>query len=110
MKFVYKDSKQRDFHWKQCEKFNAPFIEISRIDHEYMNIFYDITNYHVDLDCVSNEIKGIYLSYTKFFMCNHSVINDLYDQYYFFNLAVKCEHVEFIAGQLYDYLLSKIDS
>ncbi|QTF07874.1 hypothetical protein HC231_07925 [Brenneria izadpanahii] len=108
MKFTYKDSKQKNSHWKQCEKLNAPFIEISRINHEYMNIFYDITNYHINLEDISNDMKNIYLSYITFFMCNHPAIDDLYTQYYFFNLIVKYEHAEFIAEKLYDYLLSKM--
>lgn len=109
MKFIYKDSKQKDSHWKRCEKLNAPFIEISRINHEYMNVFYDVTNYHIDLDEISNDIKNIYSSYVSFFMCAHPAIDDLDTQYYFFNLAVKREHAEFIAEKLYDYLRSKID-
>jgi hypothetical protein len=43
MKFIYKDSNQKNYHWKQCEKLNAPFIEISQVDQEYTNIFYDVT-------------------------------------------------------------------
>lgn len=110
MKFMYKDSKQKDSHWKQCEKLNAPFIEISRINQDYMNVFYDVTNFHVDLERLSADIKCIYLSYTEFFMCDDLTVDDLYDQYYFFNLVVKHEHAEFIAESLYDYLFSKLNS
>lgn len=39
-----------------------------------MNIFYDITKYHVDLESVSDDVKCIHLSYTKFFMYSHPVI------------------------------------
>ena len=109
MKFIYKESKQKDYHWKQCEKLNAPFIEISQINRDYKNIFYEITNSHVDLEKPSSDIKCIYLSYTKFFMCDHSAIDDLYEQHYFFNLIVKSEHAEFIAESLFDYLSSKIN-
>ena len=108
MKFIYKESEEKDLHWIHCEKYNAPFIEVSRINNEFMNIFYDITNYKVDLDHISKEVKDIYISYTKFFMLSNPIINNSYDQYYFFNLAVKCEHTKFIAEQLHDYLLREI--
>lgn len=110
MKFIYKDSKLKSYHWKQCEKLNAPFIEISQINREYMNIFYDATNSQIDLEKLSADIKCIYLSYTQFFMCDHLIIDDLHDQYYYFNLAVKIEHAEFIAESLYDYLFSKLNT
>jgi hypothetical protein len=42
-------------------------------------------------------------------MCEHQIIDDLYEQYYFFNLIVKSEHAEFIAEALYDYLLVKLN-
>lgn len=109
MKFIYKDSNQKTYHWKQCEKLNAPFIEISQVDREYTNIFYDVTTSQVNLEKLFEDIRGIYISYAKFFMCEHQIIDDLYEQYYFFNLIVKSEHAEFIAEALYDYLFVKLN-
>jgi hypothetical protein len=109
MKFVYKhNNDKKNDHWQQCEKKHAPFIEISRINHDYMNIFYDVTNYDINLDEISESIKKMHSSYTEFFMITDISITEAYEQYYFFNIIVKCEHAEFLAEQLYDYLLSKL--
>ena len=42
-------------------------------------------------------------------MLSDPVIQELFDQYYFFNLIVKSEHADFLAGKLYDYLLFKLN-
>jgi len=108
MKFIHNDNKKKDDHWKQCEKLHAPFIVISKFNDEYMNIFYDISNYNTNLDEISNDIKKLYFSYVEFFMLSDLSLEYIYDQYYFFNIIVKNEHSEFIADKLYDYLLARI--
>jgi hypothetical protein len=45
------------------------FIEISQVDREYANIFYDVTN-PVNLEKLSEDIRGIYISYAKFLCAN----------------------------------------
>lgn len=60
MKFIYNDSKDSNIYWQQCEKARAPFISLSKIGHDYVNIFYDVTNYHIDLEIISDDIKNIY--------------------------------------------------
>jgi hypothetical protein len=110
MKFIYSNDKTRALHWALCEKKRAPFIELSKINNQYTNIFYDITNYHISLEEISNDIKKLYLAYLEFFMLSDPMIDELYDQYYFFNLIVKSEHANFFAEKLYDYLLFKLDN
>ncbi|EMS1065555.1 hypothetical protein WKS79_004230 [Providencia stuartii] len=109
MKFIYRNDKKKDEHWKQCEKKHAPFIELNRINNEYVNIFYDVTNYQLDLNETSNNIKELYSIYVEFFMFSEPMIKDLYGQYYFFNFIVKSEHAEFLAEKLYDYLLFRLN-
>ncbi|SQI41464.1 Uncharacterised protein [Leminorella richardii] len=109
-KFIYTDSKNSAIHWQECEKMRAPFIKIGRIDKEYASIFYDVTNYSMDIEAVSNDIKRLYLSYVEFFMCSHPQIEELEHQHYFLNLIVKTEHAECFAEQLYDYLVAKMAS
>ena len=50
MKFIYKNSKDQNEHWKRCEKKHAPYIELNQLSSEYTNIFYDVTNLKVDLE------------------------------------------------------------
>ncbi|BDR57643.1 hypothetical protein [Xylocopilactobacillus apicola] len=109
MKYVYSDDRRKDQYWKECEKEHSPFIELRRTSSEYINVFYDVTNYQIDLDEISNNIKRFYTAYVEFFMIDPSVYKELYDQYYFFNLVVKIEHSEFLAEKLYDYLFSQLN-
>ena len=109
MKFIYENDKRKDAHWKQCEKKHAPFIELNRVNNECVNIFYDVTNYQLDLEEISNNIKEFYSAYIEFLMLSNPMIKDLYDQYYFFNFIVKSEHAEFLAEKLYDYLLFQLN-
>ncbi|MCO6514896.1 MAG: hypothetical protein J6589_10615 [Snodgrassella sp.] len=108
MKFIYRNDKTKDFHWKLCEKNHAPFIELSNINNGYTNIFFDITNYHISLEEISDDIKKLYSAYIEFFMLSDPIIQETYDQYYFFNLIVKSEHANFLAENLYDYLSFKL--
>ncbi|MWP47743.1 hypothetical protein [Gilliamella sp. Pas-s27] len=110
MKFIYKNDETKDLHWKLCEKNHFPFIELNNINDEYINIFYDITNYHISLEEISDDIKDLYSTYIKFCMLSDPIIQETYDQYYFFNLIVKREHAEFLAEKLYDYLFFKLNN
>ena len=109
MKFIYKKDKNSDTHWIFCESNHAPFIVLSTINDKYTNIFYDITNYHLALEQISDDVKKLYSVYIKFCMLSDPVIQELFDQYYFFNLIVKSEHADFLAGKLYDYLLFRLN-
>ncbi|MCA6928915.1 hypothetical protein [Pectobacterium versatile] len=104
MKFTYKDKKDKNDHWLNCEKNHAPYIELSNINKEYVNIFYDVSNYNIDLEILSNDIKKMYYTYIDFFMISEETIENLEHQYYFFNFIVKAEHAEFLADKLYDYI------
>ncbi|EDS4738668.1 hypothetical protein GYD59_004708 [Salmonella enterica] len=110
MKFVYKHHSdcEKNNHWERCKKDHAPFIEISKVNRDYMNIFYDITDYNIDLEKISDDVKKIHSSYIDFFIISDAIVTDGYEQCYFFNLIVKQEHAEFFAAQLYDYLLNKL--
>lgn len=74
MKFIYRNDKNKDVHWKQCEKNHSPFIELSDVNNECVNIFYDVTNYHISLKELSDDIKKLYSAYVEFFMCSGSII------------------------------------
>lgn len=39
MKYIYSDDKAKDAHWDFCEKNHVPFIQLSNINKEYINIF-----------------------------------------------------------------------
>lgn len=104
MKYIYSDDKAKDAHWDFCEKNHVPFIQLSNINKEYINIFFDITNYNISLEAISDDIKKLYSAYIEFCMLSDTLIHDLYDQYYFFNLIVKREHANFLAENLYNYL------
>ncbi|HBE6258982.1 hypothetical protein ACU6R3_02330 [Escherichia coli] len=107
MKYTWKGENERT-HWQQCEKSNAPFICLSIINKKYANLFYDMTNYYVVLENISNEIREIYSAYVRAFILPEHFINELAAQYYAMNILVRREHAEFIADVLYDYLLKKI--
>lgn len=108
MKYIYSDDKAKDAHWDFCEKNHVPFIQLSNINKEYINIFFDITNYNISLEEISDDIKKLYSAYIEFCMLSDTLIHDLYDQYYFFNLIVKREHANFLVENLYNYLSFKL--
>lgn len=104
MKFVHKGDIGEEAHWAACEKSRAPFILVSNEDGQYARIFFDITNYNVDLAAVSDAIKLIYKSYTDFFLIPASSVAQDLDEHYMFSFPVRKEHAETIANQLFDYL------
>lgn len=94
-------------HWNHCEANKLPYISIRKYNHRYDNIFYDITHLPYDLNTVSENIKGLYLSYLDFFLIPAGEIKHLLDENYFFNLYVKKEHTEYFAKQLFVYLINR---
>ncbi|QQO73834.1 hypothetical protein [Morganella morganii] len=58
MKFIYKNSNVQGEYWEYCEKTKSPYIEINSVGKDYSNIFYDVTNYHINLEGISDKIKG----------------------------------------------------
>lgn len=93
--------------WIYCEINKLPYISINKYNHKYDNIFYDVTNISYNLENISENIKKLYFSYLDFFLIPVSEVEDLLDDYYFFNLYVKKEHTDFFAKQLFIYLLVK---
>ena len=110
MKYIYESSENQKKHWLRCEKNKDPYIVISDYNERYKQIFYDISNYKIDLDEVSQSVQTIYKSYIDFFLISYSDVESLFDQYYFFNILVKSEHAEFIADALFDFLKNKLSS
>lgn len=110
MKFTYKNSKDQKTHWYNCEKNKDPYIEISEYNELYMQIFYDISNYKVDLEDISESVKTIYKSYVEFILIPFIDVEFIFDQYYFFNIIVKREHAEFIADKLFNFLKSRLEN
>ncbi|GAA3761041.1 hypothetical protein [Flavobacterium ginsengiterrae] len=108
-KFIHDDSsKNISDHWQTCQENKIPFITIKRINKSYFQVFYDITNTKADLDIVSDEIKSIYLSYTKFFLIPYYEFDSYLNQKYFFSMLVKEGHEIFFAEKLFDFLLNEL--
>lgn len=108
MKFIYKNSNVQGEHWEYCEKTKSPYIEINNVGKNYSSIFYDVTNYHINLGDISDKIKKLHDYYKEFFLLTDLNFYNEDDEYYFFNFLVKQEHAEFIADKLYDYLLEQL--
>lgn len=69
MKYIYSDDKAKDAHWDFCEKNHVPFIQLSNINKEYINIFFDITNYNISLEEISDDIKNYIQRILNFVCC-----------------------------------------
>ncbi|MBF8720931.1 hypothetical protein [Pseudomonas guariconensis] len=108
MNFTFRTSTTQKAHWEACEKRHVPYIEISDVNERYQNIFYDVTNLPGDLEQISEDVKKLYSAYIEFCLIPRSDVEYLFDQYYFFNLAVKSEHAQGLAQQLFVYLCEKI--
>ena len=108
MKFIYRDDLNVTAFWETCRAKRVPFIQVKHINNKYAHLFFDVTDYPCDLEELSGDIKKIYYCYVDFFMCSDSLIDKLDDNYYFFELVVKIEHIDCIATGLYDYLLARL--
>lgn len=108
MKFVDRDSEFRSNHWSFCEKGRLPYIEVSDSGRGYRRIFFDVTNYDVDLEEISNQIQSFYKAYVDFFMLPAGDVRECFEQHYFFSMLVRSEHSDFIANGLYDLLIFKL--
>jgi hypothetical protein len=109
-KFICADAGQSKIgdHWIKCEKNKLPFIILQQKGKNYTEISYDVTNYNIDLDGVSESIKNIYKEYVKFSLIPYCDVENIFYSTYFFNLIVKNEHANCIANMLYDYLYAII--
>jgi hypothetical protein len=109
-KFVYGDAAQSEIssHWGRCEKNKSPFIIVQQKGKGYTGISYDITNYNIDLNNVSESIKSIYKGYMEFSLIPFCDVEDIFYSTYFFDLIVRNEHAQCIASMLYDYLYAVI--
>ena len=106
VKYIYNfDDKEK--HWEYCERNKFPFIHINK---DYTEIFYDITNFYVDLEYISKEISDIFNSYRKFTLIDNYFWEKYSGQYYFFAFPVMKKHSEIIAEQLFDYLLKYLEN
>lgn len=105
--FAYKEKPSVENYWEYCIDREIPFIEISPIDEEYVNISYDLLPclpYEKLKGDLLDEIVTIYKSYFTFFnlpMDKFKLIGNSIALI----IAVKKEHHEIIANQLYEFLL-----
>lgn len=102
-----REKQSNNLHWTYCERNKLPYISIRNYNHKYDNIFYDITNLPYDLSSISESVKSLYFAYLDFFMVPLMDIEELLDDYYFFNLYTKKEHTEYFSKQLFIYLKNK---
>ena len=65
IKYVYSFDDEKK-HWEYCERNKFPFILLKDVYGNYTEIFYDITNFNIDLEHISKEINEIFDSYRKF--------------------------------------------
>ena len=111
IKYIASSIETEEFaHYEYCQKNRYPFIMVKKRGKCYANIFYDITNFNIPLEALSEKIKHFYLSYVEFV---HIPIHDIQsnlDSFYMFNLIVKVDDTDFIASRLFDYLLIKINN
>ena len=108
IKYVYNFDDEKK-HWNYCEKNKFPFILLKNTNKDYTEIFYDITNFNVDLEYISEEIKVIFNSYRKFALIDNYFWEKYLEQYYFFTFPVRKKHSEIIAEQLFDYLTEYLE-
>lgn len=108
MKYVERESGLRSDHWDFCEKNGLPFVEISVAGDGWKRIFFDVTNYDVDLEDISNKVRHFYRAYADFFLLSVSDVRECLEQYYFFSMLIKSGHADFIANGLYDFLASEL--
>jgi len=105
-----KTEKEKSAHYEYCQKNKYPFIMVKKQGKCYANISYDITNFDIPLEVVSERVKHFYLSYVEFVHIPFSDIPSNLDNLYMFDLVVKMDDVDFIASRLFDYLLIKINN
>ena len=102
-------------HWIYCEKNRIPYIivnnvnNVNNVNDSYVEIFYDVTNFNIDLESISTHIQSLILSYYDFFVVAPLIFENYTSQLYFFRFAVKEEHYICIVDQLFIYLLNKIN-
>lgn len=96
---------QNTDHWDYCNKNKYPYILIRSYNKKYDHIFYDITHLSHNLEEISDRVKKIYLAYIDFFAIPYIDVQNLFDEFYFFNLYIKKTHSEYISKQLFYYLL-----
>lgn len=104
MKFTYKKNTNDNSHWLWCEKNKAPYISIEDLDAKYSRIFFDVTNFNIPLETVSNSLRKIYEAYLDFFLISNTHAYAALDDYYLFSLVVKKDHAEYAAERLFDYI------
>lgn len=95
-------------HWEYCQRYHIPFISVKPLGKNKMEIFYDVTELDIDLERISEEVKGLFLAYQKFFLLDDYFAKNYLDQYYFFCFPVLAEHADCIATQLFEFLYAHI--
>ncbi len=110
IKFSHKDKPAIDDYWTYCERNQIPFIQIISKGSDYDSISYDL------LPCipfdklngdVSENIVKIYEAYADFFKIPDTKF-DYSGGSIALGIVVHKKHSEFIADQLFDYLLAYV--
>lgn len=104
IKFIYlsNDNDSSD-HLDYCQNHKIPFVKVKRVNKTYYEVFYDITNFKVNHDGISESIKNIFMSYSEFFCLPFYEIDSYLDQLYFFRFPVKEGHQDIICTQLFSF-------
>jgi len=109
IKFIYLSiENDASDHWNYCQNHKIPFVRVKRINKTYYEVFYDITNFKVNHEEISENIKNIFVSYSEFFCLPFYEIDSYLDQLYFFRFPVKEGHQDIICTQLFEFLLKRI--
>lgn len=95
-------------HFMYCQKNRIPFISLTQKHRDYVEIFYDITDFRVNLSDISNQLKDILCAYYQFNLIPYYDYQHYIELPYFFSFIVKKEHKECMATLLFDFLMAKI--
>ena len=110
IKFSYSEKPVIEDYWAYCGQNQIPHIEIVSLSRDYVNISYDLLcclPFHKLKGNILDRIIKIYEGYCDFFKIPKSKINYAGGEIAL-GFVVRKEHSEFIANQLFDYLLEYV--
>lgn len=108
-KFYIKGKPEANGYWEYCCKNDIPMIQVIP-GRKYSKVSYDIYSmlgsYELGED-ILDEVKSIYISYTKFFFLPPERFSSI-GGYSALVITVHKEHAELIANHLFDFLLAYV--
>ena len=102
---INNESTTKEQYWSYCEKEHNPFIIVKNKGACYMEISYDVTNSSLDLEKISNDLKRFYKVYIEFTHIPYCEVAHYFDNLYFFSFLVRKQDLDFIASNLFDWLI-----